>query len=298
MGSLPVPARRQLHGLEPSLRDAGPGAKVGSESSQGCSFSKHGSRSAGGCNWAPCSPVHPLPSHPQCPKHQGSSSSQQSYLLTPLRQPGCQHRTWRSAERATLTTLGGSLCPGRYLTFSCSVLMISVSRRPPTSSSSTHMFTWFSKVLSRAALLPAILAMAEPLRGQSRAVGSERCGRWHRGAQCTPGHWMGLVKPGQLAPGTAGHRGGRGPRCARRGDAAAGAAGAHQLPEPTTQTFLPPMVRAPKALRSADPAAAISRPPAAGAAPARPRPRLAPGGGTGPPGGTARGKRLPRGQVK
>lgn len=94
----------------------------------------------------------------------------------------------RSHWQATLTTLGGSLCPGRYLTFSCSVLMMSVSRRPPTSSSSTHMFTWFSKVLSRAALLPAILAMAEPLRGQSRAVGSGHQGRWHQGAQCTTGH--------------------------------------------------------------------------------------------------------------
>lgn len=73
---------------------------------------------------------------------------------------------------AALTTLGGSLYPGRYLTFSCSVLMMSVSRRPPTSSSSTHMVTRSSKALSRAALLPAILAMTEPLRGQSGAAGT------------------------------------------------------------------------------------------------------------------------------
>lgn len=74
-------------------------------------------------------------------------------------------------HQQALTTLGGSLCPGRYLTFSCSVLMISVSRRPPTSSSSTHMFTVFSKVPSRAALLPTILAMAEPLRRGERSCG-------------------------------------------------------------------------------------------------------------------------------
>lgn len=170
------------------------------------------------------------------------------------------------------------MCPGRYLTFSCSVLMISVSRRPPTSSSSTHMFTWFSKVLSRAALLPVILAMAEPLRGQSRAVGSGRRGCWHRGAQCNHSSLGVLVKLGRLAPGTGVHWGGRGLRCARRGDPGAHAAGAHQLPEPTTQTFLPPMVRGAEALCGTEPAAGISRPPGAGAAPSRPRPRLAPGG--------------------
>lgn len=52
--------------------------------------------------------------------------------------------------------------------------------------------------------------------------------------------------------------------------------GAHQLPEPTTQTFLPPMV--PGAGRCGlEPASAISGLPGAGAAPARPRPRLAAG---------------------
>lgn len=64
-----------------------------------------------------------------------------------------------------LTTLGGSLCPGRYLTFSCCVLMISVSFLPPTSSSNTHMVTRGSKCASWAALPPTILAMAEPLVG-------------------------------------------------------------------------------------------------------------------------------------
>lgn len=63
-----------------------------------------------------------------------------------------------------LTTLGGSLCPGKYFAFSCSVLMSSVSLRPLTISSNTHMFTVFSNVLYFAALAPTILAMAEPLR--------------------------------------------------------------------------------------------------------------------------------------
>lgn len=184
--ALPMPARRQPHGLKPSLWDARARAKVGSESSQSCSLSKHGSRSPGGCNRVPCSPVHPLLSHTGA-----QDTSRAIYYLSPespaISTGPCAQR--RGCRRATLTTLGGSLCPGRYLTFSCSVLMMSVSRRPPTSSSSTHMFTWFSKVLSCAALLPAILAMAEPLRGQSRAVGSGHRGRWHQGAQWTSGHW-------------------------------------------------------------------------------------------------------------
>lgn len=37
------------------------------------------------------------------------------------------------------TTLWGNLHPGRYLTFSCSVLIISVNLRPFTSSSYTHI---------------------------------------------------------------------------------------------------------------------------------------------------------------
>lgn len=36
-----MPAQRQPHGLRPSLWDARAGSKVGSESSQGCSSSKH-----------------------------------------------------------------------------------------------------------------------------------------------------------------------------------------------------------------------------------------------------------------
>lgn len=65
-----------------------------------------------------------------------------------------------------LTTLVGSLCPGRYFTFSCSVLMISVNLRPFTISSNTHIFTVLSKVEFWAVLFPTILAMAEPLQSQ------------------------------------------------------------------------------------------------------------------------------------
>lgn len=63
-----------------------------------------------------------------------------------------------------LTTLGGSLCPGRYLTFSCCVLMISCQLSALMSSSNTHMVTCGSKCASWAALPPTILAMAEPWR--------------------------------------------------------------------------------------------------------------------------------------
>lgn len=75
-----------------------------------------------------------------------------------------------------LTTLGGSLCPGRYLTFSFCVLMISVSFLPPTSSSNTHMVTRGSKRASWAALPPTILAMAEPLAGG----GAQKVEEWGR----------------------------------------------------------------------------------------------------------------------
>lgn len=62
-----------------------------------------------------------------------------------------------------LTTFAGSLCPGRYFTFSCSVLIISVSLHPFTISSNTHIFTVLSNFEFWAALAPTILEMAEPL---------------------------------------------------------------------------------------------------------------------------------------
>ena len=52
--------------------------------------------------------------------------------------------------------------PGRYLTFSWSVLMISVSFRPSTSSSKTHIRTSSANSSRSLALAPTIRQMAEP----------------------------------------------------------------------------------------------------------------------------------------
>lgn len=68
-----------------------------------------------------------------------------------------------------LTTLLGSLCPGRYFTFSWSVLIISVSLRPFTISSNTHIFTTLSNLELTAALAPTIFAMAEPLQKKNKS---------------------------------------------------------------------------------------------------------------------------------
>lgn len=60
---------------------------------------------------------------------------------------GCQHCHIRTQAQHTdttsgsATTLRGSLMPGMYLLFSWSSLIISVSLRPPTISSNTHMRT-------------------------------------------------------------------------------------------------------------------------------------------------------------
>jgi hypothetical protein len=45
-----------------------------------------------------------------------------------------------TAAAQPATTLSGSLWPGRYFTFSCVVLMISVSLRSPIISSKTHIW--------------------------------------------------------------------------------------------------------------------------------------------------------------
>lgn len=95
--------------------------------------------------------------HFPSPGSTGNGPLQQEASTPPLSLPGAE---------LELTTLEGSLCPGRYLTFSCSVLMISVSFLPPTSSSNTHMVTRESKCASLAVLPPTILAMAEPLVGE------------------------------------------------------------------------------------------------------------------------------------
>mmetsp|Transcript_20685 Transcript_20685/g.53450 ORF Transcript_20685/g.53450 Transcript_20685/m.53450 type:complete len:217 (+) Transcript_20685:753-1403(+) len=60
------------------------------------------------------------------------------------------------------TMLVGSLMPGRYLTFSCVSLIISVRFFPSICSSNTHMFTVVSKSAWRSQLLPTMRAMAEP----------------------------------------------------------------------------------------------------------------------------------------
>lgn len=85
------------------------------------------------------------------------------HMATSNRQNTVCDFCWSSKSVLRLTTLGGSLCPGRYFTFSWSVLMISVSLRPFTISSKTHMFTVVSNLSYLAALAPTILAMAEPL---------------------------------------------------------------------------------------------------------------------------------------
>ena len=67
------------------------------------------------------------------------------------------------ARLGLATTLVGSLAPGRYLTFSCVVLMISVRLLPSMSSSYTHIFISRSKVSGCAAVFsPIMRAMAEP----------------------------------------------------------------------------------------------------------------------------------------
>ena len=63
----------------------------------------------------------------------------------------------------TATTFSGSFRPGRYLTFSWVVLMISVSFFLSTISSNTHMLTVGSNMLGlAAALAPTSRDMAEP----------------------------------------------------------------------------------------------------------------------------------------
>lgn len=62
-----------------------------------------------------------------------------------------------------LTTFSGNLCPGRYLTFSCVSLIISVNFLPFIISSNTYIVTRSSKFDKRFAFTPTILAIADPL---------------------------------------------------------------------------------------------------------------------------------------
>lgn len=72
--------------------------------------------------------------------------------------------TYMIAKHTKLTTLAGILCPGKYLTFSWSWLMISVSFLPSTISSYTYIVTTLSNWSNLLALDPTIFAIAEPLR--------------------------------------------------------------------------------------------------------------------------------------
>lgn len=64
-----------------------------------------------------------------------------------------------------LTTFSGSLWLGKYFTFSCVSLIISVSFRPLIISSKTHMDTWLSNwPLCFTTLWPMIFAMVDPLQ--------------------------------------------------------------------------------------------------------------------------------------
>lgn len=80
-----------------------------------------------------------------------------------LEAPDKAERQTETEIKCFFTTFAGSLWPGRYFTFSWSVLIISVSLRPFTVSSNTHIFTVLSNFAFCAALAPTILAMAEPL---------------------------------------------------------------------------------------------------------------------------------------
>lgn len=67
-----------------------------------------------------------------------------------------------------LTTFGGSLCPGKYFTFSWVSLMISVSFLPSIFSSYTYIVTRSLKLSKRCAFAPTIFAIAEPLQWHNK----------------------------------------------------------------------------------------------------------------------------------
>lgn len=67
-----------------------------------------------------------------------------------------------------LTTLAGNFFPGKYLTFSCVSLIISVNFLPSINSSNTYIVTRSSKFDKRAAFAPTIFAIAEPLEKKEK----------------------------------------------------------------------------------------------------------------------------------
>mmetsp|Transcript_25852 Transcript_25852/g.74500 ORF Transcript_25852/g.74500 Transcript_25852/m.74500 type:complete len:511 (+) Transcript_25852:352-1884(+) len=75
-----------------------------------------------------------------------------------------------STGSGSATMLVGRSKPGRYLTFWCSVLMISVSFLPSTISSCTHMLTEFLKSGNLLTLTPTIRAMAVPQLPEPRTT--------------------------------------------------------------------------------------------------------------------------------
>lgn len=157
--------------------------------------------------------------------------------------------------------VGGQLVPRQVLDIL--VLRVDDVREPPAA----HLLLQHPHVhLALEAAQPSCVAAGDLGDGRAPARAEGGRGGGHRGAQGTTGHAVTCRNGDGWHRLPAGDRAGQGTRVP----------GAHQLPEPTTQTFLPPMV--PGAGRCGlEPASAISGLPGAGAAPARPRPRLAAG---------------------
>lgn len=71
-----------------------------------------------------------------------------------------------------LTTLNGMTQPGRYLMFSCRLLMMSVNFFPLNNSSFTHRGTCCTNILCSITLRPTIFAITEPLTPHTRTHSS------------------------------------------------------------------------------------------------------------------------------
>mmetsp|Transcript_90198 Transcript_90198/g.259939 ORF Transcript_90198/g.259939 Transcript_90198/m.259939 type:complete len:304 (-) Transcript_90198:1142-2053(-) len=94
-----------------------------------------------------------------------------------------------STASGSATTLCGSGKPGKYFTFSCSVLMISVNLRPSICSSCTHIVTVFWKSTFRWTFWPTILAIAVPQFPEPKTVTFMALARRTRGIAI----WMRLA---------------------------------------------------------------------------------------------------------
>ena len=83
--------------------------------------------------------------HNPCTRQMERATAHRQHATTHQKPRTCNEmRTDTTSGSAT--TLRGSLMPGMYLTFSWSSLMMSVSLRPPTISSNTHMRTYGESV--------------------------------------------------------------------------------------------------------------------------------------------------------